>query len=66
MGNGYVEPLKTVKAKIVDGEMVYKIDDSPWSATIPGAAGHEVILNLCEVPQIKIAYVLEFVPDSTE
>lgn len=66
MGNGYVEPLKTVKAKIVDGEMVFKIDDKPWSSTIPGAGEHEVILNPYEVKRIKITYLLELVPDATE
>jgi hypothetical protein len=63
---GNYNPLKSVQAKIVDGEIVFKIDDNPWSATIPGAAGHEVILNPMEVKQIKITYVLELVPDSTD
>ena len=66
MGNGYVEPLKIVKAKITDGKMVFKIDDNPWSEHVPGACAHEVILNPNEVMQIKVNYILELVPDSTE
>lgn len=58
--------LKTVKAKIKDGTMVFKIDDNPWSEYIPGAGGHEVILNPLEVKQIKVTYVLELVPDSSD
>jgi hypothetical protein len=63
---GNYNPLKTIKAKIADGKMVFKVGDNPWSEHIPGAGGHELIINPLEVPHIKVHYVLEFVPDSTE
>jgi len=59
-------PLKTVKAKIHDGKLLFKINDNQWSETLPGAGGHEVILNPYEIKQIKITYILELVPDTTE